>query len=155
MTTELYDAALLPLCTQAIDPGNPSAGPLDGKCAQQSPVRVCHERAERGEFKLQLAMTRGRAGEVALAVQTLQLLDALIGPLVGERLAVEILEYSYGQYARFVLEVDTRRNRYRVMKTMHGQTWALCDTTCLTRAVSFVQDSVYLDAEDGMLISGR
>ena len=153
MTTELYDAALLPLCTQAIDPGNPSAGSLGDRA--QSPVRVCHERAGRGEFRLQLAMTRGRAGEVSLAVQTLQLLDALIGPLVGERLAVDILEYSYGQYARFVLEVDTRRNRYRVMKTMYGQTWALCDTACLTRAVSFVQDSVYLDAEDGMLISGR
>lgn len=155
MTTALYAAALLPLCTQAIEQSQPDAKAGFNLLCDDPAVRVCPKHAMQGQFKLQLAMHRGRTGEVDIAQRTLHLLDTLVGPLVGKRFQVEILEHSYGQYAQFALEVDTRQELYRVMKTMNGQTWALCTAATLTEVLQFVQDCVFRGDDDSSRLSGR
>jgi hypothetical protein len=155
MTTALYAAALLPLCTQAIEQSQPVAKAGFDLLRDDPPVRVCPKHAEQGQFKLQLTMHRGRDGEVAVAQRALQLLDTLIGPLVGQRLQVEILEHSYGQYAQFALEVDMRQGLYRVMKTMNGQTWALCVEATLAEVLQFVQNCVFREDDDGTRLGER
>ena len=151
MTTAQYNAGLLPLCTQALQQSQPE---FDSGI-RTLPVRICPKHANQSVFKLQLAMHRQRMGEVQAAERTLSLLDKLMGPLVGQALQVEILEQSYGQYAQFALEVDTRQNLYRVRKTMNGQTWTLAQESSLAGILQFIQHSVYLADDDGSMLSNR
>ena len=142
MTTAQYNAALLPLCAQALQQSLSECHSETGTLPGTSSVRICPKHADCGQFKLQLTMHRQRTGEVQVAARTLSLLDKLMGPLVGQALQVEILEQSYGQYAQFALEIDTRQNLFRVMKTMNGQTWALSQEPTLTGILQFVQQCV-------------
>lgn len=155
MTTATYNAALLPLCTQAIEQAQPSVTAGFDLLRSEPPVRACPKYASQGQFKLQLAMHRGREGEVDMAERTLSLLDTLVGPLVGQRLQVEILEHSYGQYAQFALEVDMRQGLYRVMKSMNNQTWALCTEATLKDVLLFVQRCVFCGDDEGTHLSAR
>lgn len=155
MTTATYNAALLPLCTQAIEQAHPFAATGFDLLRAEPPVRACPKHASQGQFKLQLTMNRGRAGEVEMAERTLTLLDTLVGPLVGQRLQVEILEHSYGQYAQFALEIDTRQELYRIMKSMNGQTWALCTEATLKEVLLFVQRCVFRSDDGGTHLSTR
>lgn len=112
------------------------------------PVRVCADNRREGEFKLQLALNRGCKAEIGVAEHALRVLDQFLGPLVGYLRQVEILEHSFGQYAQYALDVNTRTSQYRVWKTMNSQTWVLYETTALEEALAFVQKSLFLGEAD-------